>query len=452
MRKARLIGRPARLFPKTPRNLLPAPAAPWVFDALLGLSYTAVSLLLGFDPNVPPSWRRLDATGSVLTCLISLSTVFRRTAPVAVACWVAGLWTLFIGLDYWPVVNSPSVMLVIYTVAATRPARTAAACAALMVAAWIYGGTTGAEPSWPAVVAQSVLYAAVLCRFGAIARTSEERNVRLTRLTARLRREQEQRERRAVAEERVRIARELHDIVAHHMSVISVQAGLAGYVFDSDPPTARTALSTISGETTEALEEMRRLLSVLRVDPDDGPAPAAADRPGARAPAGGEAGEGEGRGCFAPAPGLDRLEEVVERVRGASVRADLAVTGARRPLPAGLEQCAYRVVQEALTNVIKHAPTARVAVRVDYGPDRLTVTVVNDAGDSTVTKPPVQVPSTGHGLIGMRERARIYGGHLDVGPLADGGFRVRLTLPVHTTTGRDAGEETTDDGDGARRR
>ncbi|UGY93880.1 sensor histidine kinase [Streptomyces gobiensis] len=381
---------------------------PWAYDSAIALAITLISLLLGFEG--PPDgwgWSGLDERGVLLTCLINLPLAARRRAPVALALGVLALWTAYISLGYWPVVNSPGALLALYTVASLRPLRHAIGCALLFTAVWNYAGTTGEESSWPTVLAQSLVYTAVVCGFGQLARNSAQRAVRLAELAEQLRRERAAGERRAVAEERVRIARELHDVVAHHMAVISVQAGLAHYVFGSDPHTARTALGTISDSSGEALSELRRLLAVLRVD-------GTGDRDRPDDP-------------LDTAPGIGRLDELLERVRNAGVTVGRTVHGDPRPLPPGVDQCAFRVVQEALTNVIKHARPAIAQVTVDYQPRRLTITVT-DEGQRT---DPVRGDAgPGHGLIGMRERARIYGGTVTIGPRPSGGYEVRLTLPA----------------------
>jgi signal transduction histidine kinase len=197
----------------------------------------------------------------------------------------------------------------------------------------------------------------------------------------------------------MRIARELHDVVAHHLSVVSVQAGLAGYVFAADPDTARSAVDTIAGTSREAQEELRRLLLVLRSDTENGPV----DEPSRI--------------------GLDRLDELVERVRAAGVPVDLEVSGEPWPLPSGPDQCAYRVIQESLTNVLKHAGPARATVSVEFGPAELTVHVTDNGHGA-------KGEAKGHGLVGMRERARLYDGTLTAGPRQEGGFEVTLTLPA----------------------
>ncbi|MDJ1132609.1 sensor histidine kinase [Streptomyces iconiensis] len=385
----------------------------WAYDTAIALAITVVSLLLGND-RAPQGWQGLDTWGVLLTCAVNLPLAARRRAPVVLCLIALGTWAVYITLDYWPVVNTLGPLLALYTVASLRSLRVASGCGLLLAALWNYAGTTGHESSWATVLGQSLVYASVICGFGHLARKAAHRNVELADLAEQLRRERAGAERRAVAEERVRIARELHDVVAHHMSVISVQVGLAGYVFESDPATARAALGTISDTSGEALTELRRLLAVLRVEDGD------------RLEGGNQLAEGPGgEDDFGPAPGLDQLPGLVERVRAAGVPVRFAVTGEHRTLQPGAEQCAYRVVQEALTNVLKHAHTAEAQVTVGYEPQRLTVTVTDDGRGTEQPVPPV-----GHGLIGMRERARIYGGRLHAGPRASGGFEVRLILPA----------------------
>ncbi|MFE9741118.1 sensor histidine kinase [Streptomyces sp. NPDC006477] len=213
-----------------------------------------------------------------------------------------------------------------------------------------------------------------------------------------------ERARRTLLEERARIARELHDVVAHHMSVITVQADSAPYRIPELPDAAREEFTSIAASARESLAEMRRLLSVLRSDGSEG------ER--------------------APQPGLDRVQQLVEATVRAGVPAELRLAADLGDVPQAVDLSAYRIVQEALANVVRHAPGAstRVSVRADGG--RLTILVVNG--------PPVEPGSsvergasgTGHGLVGMRERVRLTGGTLDTGPLPDGGFRVAARLPL----------------------
>lgn len=230
---------------------------------------------------------------------------------------------------------------------------------------------------------------------------------------------QSDQEKRAVLMERIRIARELHDVTAHHLSVIAVQAGLARYVLTSDPQTADQALRTISEVGSEGLAELRRLISLLRPDEEEAATGRADDR---------------------PAPGIAQLPVLIERVGLSGTPSRYTVAGRQRPLPAGIELCVYRVVQESLTNVLKHAPGSSVDVRLEYEPEHVRV-VVADTGPHGI--PPQRSISprsaaaraaehsgAGVGLTGMRERAALYGGELSAGRNPDGGFEVSLTLPL----------------------
>ncbi|NED17495.1 sensor histidine kinase [Streptomyces sp. SID9913] len=366
---------------------------PLVVDSLIAAALTVVALLLG--PEAARQGQQpLDTAAYALVLLTHLPLVFRVRAPVTVCLLVHGVWLVYITAGYWPVVCSFGPMLAVYTVASLRPARISLPCAVLMGAVWICAGAVNHTDSWPSVLGQAVVYPAVLWRFGVLALHS-------ARLTRQLRREQAERARREVAEERGRIARELHDVVAHHMSVISVQTGLARFVFDTDPRTVRDALDTIDAVGKEALEELRRMLMVLRTTDD--------------------------AALAGPMPGLAGLDDMAERIRSAGVPVTLTVEGPRRPLAPGIELCVYRVVQEALTNVLKHAPGAEAEVRLRYEPHQVTVSVTDD-GEGVI---PDRVRTVGgHGLIGMRERAKLYGGQISTGPRDRGGFAVRLTLPT----------------------
>ncbi|MEW2392449.1 sensor histidine kinase [Streptomyces venezuelae] len=370
---------------------------PLAVDALIAVALTTVAVLLGQE-SVKQGWIALDPLGYALVALICLPIAVRGRAPLTVLLVVHLAWFVYVTVGYWPVVGTFGPMLTVYTVASLRSPRVSLACAALMATLWIYAGAISEGASMPSVVGQAVGFSLVLWRFGWVARRSAE-------LARQLKREQDERARREVAEERGRIARELHDVVAHHMSVISVQAGLATFVFGSDPATARAALGTISGTSGEALEELRRMLRVLRA----------------------EDGEHTGDAPAAPMPGLARLDEMVERVRAGGVPVELRVTGTPRPVAPGIELCAYRVVQEALTNVLKHARGAAATVELAYRRGHIEVSVTDDG--QGVIQDRVRTGS-GHGLIGMRERAKLYGGAISIGPLSEGGFAVRLTLPT----------------------
>ncbi|MFF1303307.1 sensor histidine kinase, partial [Streptomyces sp. NPDC058307] len=287
------------------------------------------------------------------------------------------------------------------------PRRVAAQCAAasLLVLLW---GTRLAEPGiGPLSVVFVTVTVAVLWVTGDRSRRLAERGERLAVLSEQLRLEQEEKEQQAVMAERMSIARELHDVIAHHVSAISVQTGLAGYVFTSDPRTARTALETIAGSAHEAMAEMRRMLVVLREGTE-------------RAQ--------EGVGGHTAAPGLGRLDQLARRVEAAGVSVEVRITGAPFALPPGVDLCVYRVIQEALTNVMKHAPAASASVWVHFDEGAVRVRVADD-GQGAIPVGTTAGPA-GHGLIGMRERAGIYGGTVTAGPAPQGGFEVALTVPL----------------------
>jgi hypothetical protein len=230
---------------------------PFVVDLLIALALNGVAVLLAHVSRAAQGWPEPDGRAHALIALAHLPLALRGRWPLAVLAVVQAASLTYVTLGYWSVACVFGPMLALYTVAALRPPRIAIACAAFKVAAWGYGALVSRNPSIAAVMVQAVVYCSVVVWFGTVTRRSAE-------LTRRLREEQAERARRAVAEERGRIAREMHDVVAHHMSVISVQAGLARFVFDSDPVKARCALGTIEDTSAEALEELRRMLQVLR--------------------------------------------------------------------------------------------------------------------------------------------------------------------------------------------
>jgi signal transduction histidine kinase len=207
---------------------------------------------------------------------------------------------------------------------------------------------------------------------------------------------------RAMADERRRIAREMHDVVAHSVSMMVIQAGGARRILDRDPARAEAAGALIEKTGREALREMRTLLGVLHAEDEHAE--------------------------YAPQPSLRDIEALVERARVAGLPVELTVEGTRRELPAGIDLAAYRVVQEALTNVVKHGGGAETAVRVRYRAEAVEVTVANRGGGTMTAR----LEGSGHGLAGMRERVRVYGGELHAGRVRGGGFEVRALLPVQT--------------------
>jgi signal transduction histidine kinase len=378
---------------------------PFLTDLLFSILVSGVTLtfglVLGNGPADPGYARRpLETAGVVLTLVVNLALAWRRRAPVSVLVVSCAASIVFHAAGYDARINGVAPLLALYTVAGRRSPAVSVPCVLLPVVSLWHTALLGpAEFLWPNLAQTSVMIA-VAWTFGNSRRMLVERNRRLTHLSERLRHQQEDRARRAVTEERMRIARELHDVVAHHMSVIVIQAGLARYVLGSDPATARGALATIADTGSEAMGEMRRLLAILRIDMDD---------------------DADG---YDPAPGLQRLDQLVERLRSAGLPVEVSVTGSVRPLPPGIDLCAYRVVQECLTNALRHAGPATARVFLHYGSE-LELRVTDDGRGADAAP-----QEDGHGLIVMRERVKLYKGTVTAGPQPSGGFEVVVTLPL----------------------
>ncbi|MFF3016649.1 sensor histidine kinase [Streptomyces sp. NPDC057939] len=385
---------------------------PQVADAVYAVGSLAISAsMLHNWPDPTNHWRDSDALAYVLVAAVYLPLAVRRRAPLFVFAANAAVVLTYLTLAYYHPVVVCGLALANYTVAAHRPREVSVPCTVVtwLVLLW---GTRLAEPGIGALSAAFVTAtAAVTWVTGDVSRRLAERGRRLAALTEQLRREQEERTRRAVSDECMRIARELHDVVAHHVSVISIQAGLADYVFTTDPPTAHKAVGVITDSARDAGDEMRRMLAVLR----HGVQHTAHDRTDALSDADGAA------------PGMARLAELADRVRAAGVPVRITGDTLADPLPAGLDMCVYRVVQEALTNVLKHAPTATATVALSRGRGTVRVRVTDDGPSRPVTG---RRDGAGHGLIGMRERATIYGGTVTAGARSQGGFEVDLVMPV----------------------
>jgi signal transduction histidine kinase len=257
---------------------------------------------------------------------------------------------------------------------------------------WVAPLVAGQPPPQPATAVGTAAWLVACAAVVEMVKSRRERAVEFRRTRA-------EESRRRAGEQRMAIARELHDVLAHHISLISVQAGVALHLMDEQPEQARTALTAIRQASRESLGELRSVLELLRHGEDGAPR--------------------------APAPGLEALDALVERTSAAGLPVTVEVTGTARPLPAAVGLAAYRIVQEALTNVTRHAGRpATATVRLDYAPDQLLVEVTDDGPGAEDTS------GTGSGLLGMAERAAALGGQLDAGPRPGGGFRVAARLPV----------------------
>jgi len=392
---------------------------PQAVDAVLAGAFLVITLVTVYTQDVirglsePPP--------------LAVGTIVLGTAPIAMrrrrpllALTLSSVAVLLHVSSSWPEGAMPmATLLLTYTVAAwDTPRQAAVGLGVVYLVLVILGMTDTPGLDTLGVVANLAIFTVAWTVGIALRARREALDSRVREAEERAEGER-QRAARALAEERLRIAQELHDVVAHSMSVIAVQAGAGAHVCDERPEQARAALEAISVTARGTLTELRQLLGALR------------DVDGAR--------------TSAPAPGLADLPRLVEDVAAAGVPVTLTVTG-EPPCEctnAGVELSAYRVVQEALTNVIKHAgsPT-RVEVRIGHLPGSLSVEVVDD-GRGAATLATVGVgsasgaaggagpdePSGGHGLLGMRERVELWGGDLDVGPVPGGGFRVSARLP-----------------------
>jgi signal transduction histidine kinase len=299
-----------------------------------------------------------------------------------------------------------AVAFAMFTVASTstrRESLRAAGVAATVMLVAALAALGGVE--WSAIIAGP---AVVLLGWvaGENARVRRAHTREVIERAAEREHEREARIQQAATDERVRIARELHDIVAHAMSLIAVRAGAARLVIDDQPQEAREALSIIETTSRDALREMRRLVGVLRAPSD------------------------ATNGDLEPAPGLDDLHDLLERTAHAGVRVDLQVTGAARRLPPGVDVSAYRIVQEALTNVVQHVGPTNAHLFIRYRDHEVEVELLDDGPTSTLPAAPARPGNgQGHGLVGMRERVALYHGQLVTEP-SGAGYRVLARLPI----------------------
>jgi len=382
------------------------PASAWVFDSGLALVAAGVSTVFFVAELVGRGLPRGTlALGYALALLHTLPLAARRRFPLAVLATSVASGLAFATLDLPPVFLGVAILVAVYSVAAYGDRWVSLAGLAAAAAGSAAIQLTPARFQWPTPVTNTLIIGAAWL-LGHFAHNYRAYAARLEERTAELERAREALARKAVTEERLRLARELHDVVAHAMSVIAVQSGVGAHVATTQPKEARRSLAAIEATSRAALTELRRLLGVLRQ-------------------------EDEPQGDLAPMPGLADLEGLLAEVAKAGLAVKLQVKGTRPPLPAGVDLSAYRIVQEALTNVVKHAGPAHAQVVVGYGDQEVTVEVIDD-GRGAVTSITDGRAGTGNGLIGMRERVAAFGGDLEVGPRPHGGFRVAARLPVAT--------------------
>ncbi|GGN35226.1 sensor histidine kinase [Streptomyces fuscichromogenes] len=378
-----------------------------LFDTGLALLVLVSEIQYAADPDGPTGRHRM----TVLVCLAALASVplaWRRRYPLAVL-WIVLAANMLTPGDVTRLTFYACVIAA-YSAAAYSPHRMAAtATLALAVLVTVTIGRSvphtpfGVEPTVPTQYVP-LLIAAPLVMATLGLRTWKVRAGESRLRLAEVERRQAEALRSAVEHERARIARELHDVVTHNVSVMVIQAGAARKIMDSSPERAREALLAVEEGGRTAMGELRQVMGLLTMDDPE---------------------ETE----LEPQPGLERLGPLVERARGTGTPVELSVSGAVRPLPGGVELTAYRVVQEALTNALKHASGSRAVVCVDYGKDELRVEVTDSGG----TSGSAAATGNGRGLIGLRERLAVYGGTLANGPRPLGGYRVRALIPLERT-------------------
>ncbi|MEO3972270.1 sensor histidine kinase [Streptomyces sp. CAU 1734] len=382
-------------------------------DTFWGVVLLALSLL-GETADGQPSTGGNGWIAVPVTLAMASVVALRRRMPEKMLLLAAFTGVVQLVFDVDVVLANFAMLIIIYTVAGHDTSRWARRLA--LVGGLLAGPL--AQLRWPddaLTTGQKVAFTFFLIVPFALAwvlgdsiRTRRAYFQQLEERATQLEKEREAQSKVAVAAERARIARELHDVVAHNVSVMVVQADGAAYVLDAAPDQAKQALETISTTGRQALAEMRRLLGVLRTGDDQ------------------ESGE------YVPQPDVQQIEELVEHVRTAGLTVDFRIEGTSRPLPSGVELTAYRIVQEALTNTRKHGgPEAGASVRLIYFDDGLGLLIEDDGrGSAHELYEDGGVDGKGHGLIGMRERVGMVGGTLDAGPRPGGGFRISALLPL----------------------
>jgi len=374
------------------------------WDALLAITFSVIAVLALVVVDPDPPQRGADALAFLLALTATGALAWRTRAPVPVLL-VSTVATVALTIRGHVEASTPFAILIsFYTVAASNGRRSRLLATAVLVGAFVllfaFNDRSGFSQS---DVAANVIVFCGAWVAGERARAKRDRIALLEERAAQVVREQDERQRRAVADERLRIAQELHDVVAHAMSVITVQAGVGAHVIDTNPEEARKALATIEATGRTALQELRLMVGVLRQD-------------------------GDARGLRAPAPSRHaEIEQLVASFRDAGVEVELVWRGEPKvDIPASVYLNGYRILQEALTNVLKHAGRARatVTIHVDHG--AADIEVVDDGRGAASS---LDGHQPGFGLLGMQERAAVLGGTVQAAPAPGGGFRVRAHLP-----------------------
>jgi signal transduction histidine kinase len=373
----------------------------WLLDVTLAAGgASAAAVLTNEITQALPTWAR--ATFLALAIVHGSALVLRRVTPLGVLAVQAGTAIVYVRLGMPVYMLGPAILVTLYTAAVRLTRRAALVSLGLtevLISVLLWAGSAfPGLASW----AQFSGMSAGAWFLGDVVRRWQRAAAEHARRAVELEQARDELARLAVNAERVRIARELHDVVAHSMSVIAMHAGSGRLAAARDPEAARRALEVVEESSRNALAEMRRLVTVLR-DVDE----AAPD--------------------LAPTPGLADVHGLVAQVAAAGVPVDVHTEGDLAAVPDGVSLAAYRIVQEALTNVVRHVGPTRVRLTVAVDDDRLRLEVSDEGGRRVTTA--AAPAGTGHGTVGMRERASLYGGELSIGPGPDGGWRVAGWLP-----------------------
>jgi signal transduction histidine kinase len=386
---------------------------PWVADLALVVGFAVFAVLVTVQAARAGSGQRpLDWLAWALLALATVALAFRRRRPALVLLVTSAATVASVALGYPLGLIWVTPLLALYSAAATGHRRLAVVAGAAMAAVLVGWALADPDLGTPAEVAMAVLNVALAVATGEVARGRRDYLAEAERRAVEAERTREETARRRAGEERLRLARDLHDITANTIAVIAIQAGVAEEALQGCPEPAREAVRAIRASSRQALAELKATVATLR--------------------------EGEATAARGPLPSLDRLDELVAQARGVGVQVELAVAGTAGPLPPAVEVTAYRIVQEALTNVLRHAQATSATVQIHYRGDTLEVEVDDDGRGARPAAPSraeggAGVPASsdlGHGLTVMAERAAAVGGRLEAGPGPTGGFRVHARLPL----------------------
>ena len=379
-------------------------ARPLVADSVFAAGLAILAIVATAQAQVDPSEIEPDLFAWVLILGCCLPVAFRRAAPLPAAWSMLVFNATYWILDYPDDATGQTLLIGVYSIGAHIDRPRSLRHGVGLVGAIVLVGTAGVispedDLPWFAIPAFMVMYGTAWI-LGDNLRTRRAYMLELERAATNAEAQRQAEARHAVADERTRIARELHDVVAHSMSVMVVQAGAARRVLDTSPTQAADALEAIETTGRESLDEMRRILDVLRSDDD------ALE--------------------FAPAPRLADVDRLIDQCEQAGLPVTVSIQGQPIDLPTSVELSAYRIVQESLTNALKHAGHATATVELAYGDDELRVSVHDDGRGASVAA----TNGAGQGIVGMRERVEAFGGSLATGPRSGGGFAVTAVLPI----------------------